>query len=71
MTLESLQMPRYIVEELTARGVSQHETSDLDSVIKQSDVLYVTRVQKVRRPTSDVRLDWTGRSFLIRIVYAF
>lgn len=41
-------MPRYIFDELAARGVKQHETSDLDSVINQSDVLYVTRVQKVR-----------------------
>lgn len=40
-------MPRYIYEELEARGVKQHETTDLDSVINQSDVLYVTRVQKV------------------------
>lgn len=40
-------MPRYIFDELAARGVKQHETTDLDSVINQSDVLYVTRVQKV------------------------
>ncbi|GAB9473924.1 Aspartate carbamoyltransferase [Globisporangium polare] len=45
---ESLKMPRYIFDELAARGVKQHETSDLDSVINQSDVLYVTRVQKER-----------------------
>lgn len=44
---ESLKMPRYIFDELAARGVKQHETTDLDSVINQSDVLYVTRVQKV------------------------
>ncbi|GLD92859.1 hypothetical protein PINS_up001438 [Pythium insidiosum] len=49
----SLQMPRYIVEELAARGVSQHETSDLDSVVNQSDVLYVTRVQKERFESED------------------
>lgn len=40
-------MPRYIVDELATRGIKQHETTDLDSVVKQSDVLYVTRVQKV------------------------
>lgn len=45
---ESLKMPRYIFDELAARGVTQHETTDLDAVINQSDVLYVTRVQKER-----------------------
>ncbi|KAJ0403027.1 hypothetical protein P43SY_009568 [Pythium insidiosum] len=49
----SLQMPRYIVEELAAKGVSQHETSDLESVVNQSDVLYVTRVQKERFESED------------------
>ncbi|RLN75022.1 hypothetical protein BBJ28_00018930 [Nothophytophthora sp. Chile5] len=44
---ESLAMPRYVYDELAAQGVQQHETTDLDSVINQSDVLYVTRVQKV------------------------
>lgn len=47
-------MPRYIYEELEARGVKQHETTDLDSVINQSDVLYVTRVQKVGRVETDL-----------------
>ncbi|KAG7392204.1 hypothetical protein PHYBOEH_006458 [Phytophthora boehmeriae] len=44
---ESLKMPRYVYDELAAQGIQQNETSDLDSVINQSDVLYVTRVQKV------------------------
>lgn len=48
MDIESLKMPRYIFDELAARGVKQHETPDLDAVINQTDVLYVTRVQKVR-----------------------
>jgi aspartate carbamoyltransferase catalytic subunit len=45
---ESLKMPRYIFDELAARGIEQHETSDLDAVVNNSDVLYVTRVQKER-----------------------
>ncbi|RLN44626.1 hypothetical protein BBJ29_001187 [Phytophthora kernoviae] len=45
---ESLKMPRYVYDELAAQGIQQNETSDLDSVINQSDVLYVTRVQKER-----------------------
>ncbi|KAI9921099.1 hypothetical protein PsorP6_000652 [Peronosclerospora sorghi] len=44
---ETLQMPRYVYEELNAQGIQQNETTELDSVINQTDVLYVTRVQKV------------------------
>ncbi|OQR85172.1 aspartate carbamoyltransferase [Achlya hypogyna] len=40
---ESLKMPKYIVDELNAAGVKQHETADLDSVLASSDVLYITR----------------------------
>uniref|UniRef100_K3X9Z5 aspartate carbamoyltransferase n=1 Tax=Globisporangium ultimum (strain ATCC 200006 / CBS 805.95 / DAOM BR144) TaxID=431595 RepID=K3X9Z5_GLOUD len=50
---ESLKMPRSIFEELAARGISQHETTDLDSVVNESDVLYVTRVQKERFESED------------------
>jgi aspartate carbamoyltransferase len=46
--IESLKIPRYIYDELNAAGITQHETTDLDSVINQTDVLYVTRVQKER-----------------------
>ncbi|EGZ25721.1 hypothetical protein PHYSODRAFT_555428 [Phytophthora sojae] len=45
---ESLKMPRYVFDELAAQGIQQNETTDLDSVINQTDVLYVTRVQKER-----------------------
>ncbi|DAZ93813.1 TPA: hypothetical protein N0F65_008572 [Lagenidium giganteum] len=45
---ESLKMPRYIFDDLAARGVVQHETASLEEVIAESDVLYVTRVQKER-----------------------
>ncbi|ETV97835.1 aspartate carbamoyltransferase, variant 1 [Aphanomyces invadans] len=45
---ESLSMPKYIVESLAAQGVVQHATSDLDSVLRESDVLYITRIQKER-----------------------
>lgn len=43
-----LQMPRSIVEELTALGVQQTEYGSIDDVIGVTDVLYVTRVQKER-----------------------
>ncbi|RMX62054.1 hypothetical protein DD238_005774 [Peronospora effusa] len=45
---ESLKMPRYVYDELAAQGIQQKEMTDLDSVINQTDVLYVTRVQKER-----------------------
>ncbi|KAF0697685.1 Aste57867_11656 [Aphanomyces stellatus] len=48
---DALKMPRYIVDELSALGVVQHETADLDSVLRESDVLYVTRIQKERFET--------------------
>jgi aspartate carbamoyltransferase catalytic subunit len=41
-------MPRDIYEDLAARGITQYEMTGLDGVVNQSDVLYVTRVQKVR-----------------------
>jgi aspartate carbamoyltransferase len=43
-----LRMPHYIVEELSQSGVEQHEYETLDPVLPDTDVLYVTRVQKER-----------------------
>ncbi|CEG40291.1 aspartate carbamoyltransferase [Plasmopara halstedii] len=45
---ESLKMPRYVYDELQSQCIKQNETTDLDSVIHETDVLYVTRVQKER-----------------------
>ncbi len=45
---DSLRMPRELVEELDAKGIPQHETGSLDDVLRDTDVLYVTRVQKER-----------------------
>lgn len=45
---ELLQMPRDLVDELNARNVPQHETSSLEEVLSETDVLYVTRIQKER-----------------------
>ncbi|EQC35911.1 aspartate carbamoyltransferase [Saprolegnia diclina VS20] len=61
---ESLKMPRYIVDELNAVGVKQHETADLDSVLAASDVLYITRVQKERFETA-AEYDAVKDSFII------
>src|SRR5690606_3669258 len=43
---EILRMPPALVEELNAKGVPQQEFTTLDPVLSQTDVLYVTRVQK-------------------------
>lgn len=45
---EALRMPAKIRDELTAAGVTFTEHHDLDDVVGQVDVLYVTRVQKER-----------------------
>lgn len=45
---ELLQMPPEVVKELDARGVKQSSHTSLDGVLEESDVLYVTRVQKER-----------------------
>ena len=45
-----LKMPADIVENLRNHGYDPRITSDLGEVIKDSDVLYVTRIQKERFP---------------------
>ncbi|MEK6574508.1 MAG: aspartate carbamoyltransferase, partial [Chloroflexota bacterium] len=43
-----LRMPAEIIAELNARGISQTEHRELDGILPDADVLYVTRVQKER-----------------------
>ncbi|PWT90305.1 MAG: aspartate carbamoyltransferase [Acidobacteria bacterium] len=43
-----LRMPPALIEELKAAGIQQQEFSDLNEVLPETDVLYVTRVQKER-----------------------
>jgi len=45
---EILRMPAALIEELNAKGVSQKEFTSLDPILAETDVLYVTRVQKER-----------------------
>jgi len=45
---EILRMPGDVMEEVKARGVTQAEFTGLDEVLPETDVLYVTRVQKER-----------------------
>jgi aspartate carbamoyltransferase len=43
-----LAMPSEIIDELNAKSVDQTEYTTLDQVLPETDVLYVTRVQKER-----------------------
>jgi len=45
---ESLRMPSEIIAELDALGVEQVEYDELAEALPETDVLYVTRVQKER-----------------------
>jgi aspartate carbamoyltransferase len=45
---EILKMPAEIIEEIKEKDVPQNEYTTLDDVLPETDVLYVTRVQKER-----------------------
>lgn len=45
---EILRMPREVMDEVGAKGIPQAEFDSLEKVLPDSDVLYVTRVQKER-----------------------
>ncbi len=48
-----LRMPRELIAELDAKGVEQYEAVSLEEVLPETDVLYVTRVQKERFENPD------------------
>jgi carbamoyl-phosphate synthase/aspartate carbamoyltransferase/dihydroorotase len=43
-----LRMPAEIIEEIGAKGISQTEYATLDAALPETDVLYITRIQKER-----------------------
>jgi aspartate carbamoyltransferase len=43
-----LKMPKEVMDEVSAKGIPQAEYSSLEKVLPETDVLYVTRVQKER-----------------------
>jgi aspartate carbamoyltransferase len=45
---EALRMPREVMDEVAAKGLPQSEHATLENVLPETDVLYVTRVQKER-----------------------
>lgn len=48
-----LKMPKEVMDEVNEKGISQNEFSSLDAVLPETDVLYVTRVQKERFENAD------------------
>eukprot|EP00002_Diphylleia_rotans_P031216 TRINITY_DN6476_c0_g2_i1.p1 TRINITY_DN6476_c0_g2~~TRINITY_DN6476_c0_g2_i1.p1 ORF type:complete len:2163 (-),score=440.22 TRINITY_DN6476_c0_g2_i1:281-6769(-) len=57
---ESLSMPDEIYQEVQARGVSQRVSRSLEDVLPETDVLYVTRVQKERFATEEEYMQVKG-----------
>ncbi len=51
---EILRMPPDIIAELEAKGIRQTEHTTLDKVLPETDVLYVTRVQRERFESEEV-----------------
>lgn len=45
---DNLRMPREVIDEVAAKGIPQAEYGTLDGVLPDTDVLYVTRVQRER-----------------------
>ena len=41
-------MPQYILDELDQLGIKYTQSDNLDDIVKELDVLYVTRIQKER-----------------------
>ncbi|MBN2603646.1 MAG: aspartate carbamoyltransferase [Candidatus Thermoplasmatota archaeon] len=50
---KSLEMPREVVDECKDLGVKPVSTSNLEKSIRDTDVLYVTRIQKERFPDAE------------------
>lgn len=58
----ALAMPEEIVDELQTGGTEQYATQDLREVMGESDVVYMTRIQKERfKPEKGPFKSWRGR----------
>lgn len=49
----SLKMPSYVTQFVHSKGISQEEYSSLEEVLPDTDVLYMTRIQKERFETEE------------------
>lgn len=63
---EQLWMPRPIVENLQAHGVSIFETSELEPALAEADVFYMTRIQKERFQDPQLYEQLEGKYILTR-----
>ncbi|MBY0110542.1 aspartate carbamoyltransferase [Patescibacteria group bacterium] len=63
-----LGMASDIKDHLTEKGISFSETEDMESVLKDADVIYQTRIQKERFPSKDEYLKFKGRYVITREV---
>ena len=45
---ESIQIPEYITKELDEKGMKYHICSEYEPILKEVDVLYMTRIQRER-----------------------
>ena len=61
---QSLCMPPTLIQELKDSGIKCFSTDNLDEVLKSTDVLYVTRVQK-ERFASENEYNTVANSFVI------
>ncbi len=50
---KSLQLPDEIKTDLEEKGIEYHETENLDDVIDDLDILYMTRIQRERFPSDE------------------
>lgn len=60
----NLKMPKHIVHYVASKGISQEEYSNLEDVLPDTDVLYMTRIQRERFET---QMDYDN----VRIIYIF
>ena len=59
-----LRMPEEVMKEVEDKGIPQAEFKNLDTILPETDVLYVTRIQKERFDDPDVYESIKG-SFII------
>ena len=59
-----LRMPTDLIAQLNGKGIQQTEHTDLDAVLKETDILYVTRIQK-ERFTDEAEYNSVKNSYVI------
>ncbi|GLI54998.1 aspartate carbamoyltransferase [Propionigenium maris DSM 9537] len=50
---ESLQMPKYVLEDVERAGIKYHIVEDFRDILAEVDVFYMTRIQKERFPDEE------------------